>query len=82
MSILELWVLVAIWTAVFHAIGQVSEGPIKDGLRKQVGSLLSGVRDLPAGLRPWIVGGLGVSVVLAAHLMWSLSRAKYVGLNS
>lgn len=82
LSILELWILVAIWMAVFQSIGRGGAVSTNDGLGREVGGVLSGVRDLPAGLRPWIGAGLAASVALAAHLMWSLSRAKSVGLNS
>jgi hypothetical protein len=82
LSVLELWVLVVIWTAVFHTVGRSAELAGSEGMGQEARSLLSGLADAPSGLRPWIAVGLVISVALGAHLMWSLSRAKSVRLNS
>jgi hypothetical protein len=82
MAIVELWVLVGLWMAAFHMIARSGDVAITGGMRQEVGGLLSGLRDVPGALRPWIAAGLTISVALAAHLMWSLSRGKCGGVNS
>jgi len=83
LAIVELWVLLSIWIGVWMTVvSSAGNTPLpvgKEGLWDAVGDFL---RELPTGLAVWIVGGLVLSVAMAVHLMWSLSRAKSVRIDS
>ena len=77
-SIAELWLAVIIWIAVFQAIGEATGAPAGSGEVAE----LRGLAGVSEAARMWLLLGIGASVALAAHLMWSLSRTKYAGIRS
>jgi len=81
-SIAELWLTVIIWIAVFYTIGNSTAGLADSGQAANLRGLDSLLAGVPRAARPWLLSGVAASLALAAHLMWSLSRTKYVGIRS
>ena len=82
LSIAELWLTFVIWVAVFQTIGRAAGAPAGSGEVAELRTLASRLAGVSGAARLWLLLGDGASVALAAHLMWSLSRTKYVGIRS
>ncbi len=76
LSVAELWLTLALWVAVFHTLARATGPPAGSGAAAQARALVSGLAGAPGEKRLLLVLGLALSVALAGHLMWSLSRTK------
>jgi len=81
-SVAELWLAVIIWIAVFRAIGGATGAPAGSGEAAELRGLGARIAGVSGAARLWLLLGVAASVALAAHLMLSLSRTKYVGIRS
>jgi len=75
-SIAELWLSLAIWVAVFRALGRTIGPPAGSGEAAELRTLTSRLAEVSGATRVWLFLGLAASVALAGHLMWSLGRSK------
>ena len=80
-SIAELWLAVIIWIAVFQTIGEATGAPAGSGEAAELRGLDSLLAGVSGAARLWLLLGVVAAGALAAHLMWSLSRTKYVGIR-
>ncbi len=78
----ELWLTFVIWVAVFRTIGQAAGAAAGSGELSELRGLASRLAGVSGAARLWLLLGVGASLALAAHLMWSLSRIKYAGIRS
>ena len=81
LSIAELWLTFIIWIAVFQTIGEATGAPAGSGEVAELRGLASLLAGVSGAARLWLLLGVTASVALAAHLMCSLSRTKYVGIR-
>ena len=81
-SIAELWLAVIIWITVFQTIGDAIRSPAGSGEAANPRGLDALLAGISGAASLWLILGGIASVALAAHLMWSLSRTKYVGISS
>lgn len=74
-ALVELWVLMALWIAIFSSLGAAVGTPEGPSGPAELRGLASRLAELPPPVRIRLAVGLAASVGLAAHLIWSLGRA-------
>lgn len=68
----ELWVAVAVWVAIFRWLSGTIGTPVGAGGGAELRNLASRLWALHGLACLWAIAGLAFSLLLVAHLMWTL----------
>lgn len=74
LPVIELWVAFILWIAIFRSLSAAIGTPEAASAGGELQRLGERITKLPAATKTWLVAGVGISLAILIHLLWSMGR--------